>query len=113
MPPLMVRCHPTPIPPLMVRCTIPPMPPLMVRGGVEQSETEGIRGSETEQTIPQSCSACQLPLHKGAMVVGRVRRDSLYASPYEMRSISRKERELRPRERKNLQCGAGCAIINT
>ena len=33
------------------------MPPLMVRGGVEQSETEGIRRSEAEQTIPQSVVA--------------------------------------------------------
>ena len=46
------------------------MHPLMVRGGVERRETEGIRRSETEQTIPQSCFACQLPLHKGAMVRG-------------------------------------------
>ena len=49
-----------------------PMPPLMVRGGVERGETEGIRkpgnetgrvettaffrGSEIEQTIPQSAT---------------------------------------------------------
>ena len=49
------------------------MPPLMVRGGVERSETEGIRGSEIEHTIPQSAVGCQLPLHKGAMVGGVVR----------------------------------------
>ena len=38
----------------------------MVKGGVERSETEGIRRSETEQTIPQSAYGSQLPLHKGA-----------------------------------------------
>ena len=32
--------------------------------------TEGIRRSEIEQTIPQSCFACQLPLHKGAKLRG-------------------------------------------
>ena len=31
--------------------------------------TEGIRRSEIEQTIPQSCFACQLPLHKGAIKI--------------------------------------------
>ena len=45
------------------------MPPLMVRGGVERSETEGIRRSETEQTIPQSAYGSQLPLHKGAIKI--------------------------------------------
>ena len=46
------------------------MPPLMVKGGVERSETEGIRRSKIEQTIPQSAYGSQLPLHKGAMVRG-------------------------------------------
>ena len=49
----------------------------MVGGGVKHSETKGIRGSETEQTIPQSRSACQLPLHKGAKI--GVSRPFLYA----------------------------------
>ena len=54
----------------------------MVGGGVKHSETKGIRGSEAEQTIPQSRSACQLPLHKGAKVWLMWCRTRLHASPY-------------------------------
>ena len=63
-----------------------PMPPLMVRGGVERGETEGIRkpgnetgrvettaffrGSEIEQTIPQSATLTA-PFAQGSHGKGR------------------------------------------
>ena len=73
------------------------MPPLMVRGGVEQSETEGIRSSEAEQTIPQAalppapfaqgshgwgCRSLPTLLHKGAKVWRGRCRATNHASPY-------------------------------
>ena len=42
------------------------LPPLLERGGVEQSETEGIRHLEAEQTIPQSAIWLTAPFARGS-----------------------------------------------
>ena len=42
------------------------LPPLLERGGVEQSETEGIRRLEAEQTIPQSAIWLTAPFARGS-----------------------------------------------
>ena len=74
-------CASSPLPPLLLLS----MPPLMVRGGVERSETEGIRKLDFNKT------------NRNAGINPQKGRHLLCTfCPYEMRSMSRKGRELCP-----------------